>query len=113
MREPDGDDLGGVIKACGVFGRFQIANEGRRFSEVIEDALHTVGMSARGGSRLRIVPLPDLIALKIFPDGHKSKAIMIQSNLWNPDLDRDEVCFRCRKCRLRGLADLTRKAESG
>ena len=102
-----------MITACGVFSRFQIVDEGRRFSKVIEDALHMAGMLARGGSRLRIVPLPDIIALKLYRGGHKSKAILIQLTLRNPDLDLDEDRFRCRKCHLGGLNDQTRKAESG
>jgi hypothetical protein len=114
LREPDMDDpLGGVIDVSGSFGLVQIVNYGGRFPAVIDDALHTARMSVRAGSRLKVVPLPYLIALKLYAGGHKSKADIIELIVRNPNLDLDEVRLLCGKYRLAGLEELIREAESG
>jgi len=70
-------------------------------------------MSVRAGSRLKVVPLPYLIALKLYAGGHKSKADIIELIVRNPNLDLDEVRLLCGKYRLAGLEELIREAESG
>lgn len=114
LREPDVDDpLGGVIDVTSSFGLIQIINYGERFPAVIDDALRDARMTVRPASRLKIVPLPYLIVLKLYASGYKSKADVIELMQRNPDLDLDEVRLLCRKYRLTGLEELIREAESG
>lgn len=113
LREPDLDDpLGGVIDVNGPFGLIQIVNFGERFPAVIDDALQVANMSVNEGSKLRIVPLPYLIALKLYAGGYKSKADIIELVQRNKDLDLDAIRSLCQKYRLEGLEDLIREAES-
>jgi hypothetical protein len=66
LREPDGQDpLGGVFDVRGPFGLVQIVNYGGRFPAVIDGGLAAADTVIRAGSRLRIVPLPHLVALKL------------------------------------------------
>ncbi len=113
LREPDLDDpLGGVIDVNGPFGLIQIVNFGERFPAVIDDALEVASMSVNKGSKLKIVPLPYLIALKLYAGGYKSKADIIELVQRNKDLDLDAIRSLCQKYRLEGLEDLIREAES-
>jgi len=100
LREPDGDDpLGGVIDVTGPFGLVQIVSYAGRFPGVIDDAL-------RDGSPLRLVPLPHLVALKLYAGGHKSKADIVELLARNPEADLDQIRARCRRYRLSGLEEL-------
>ena len=75
VREPDGEDpLGGVVDVRGPFGLVQIVNYGGRFPAVIDGGLAAADTVIRPGSRLRIVPLPHLVALKLYAGGTKSRA---------------------------------------
>lgn len=113
LREPDlHDPLGGVIDVNGPFGLIQIVNYGERFPAVIDDAFKEASMSVRKGSQLKIVPLPYLIALKLYAGGYKSKADIIELIQRNPDLDLDAVRLLCQKYRLTGLKDLISESES-
>ena len=70
LREPDAaDPLGGVMDVTGPFGLLQIVNFGGRFPAVIEDALHLSTLVVREGSPLKLVPIPQLIALKLYAGG--------------------------------------------
>lgn len=107
LREPDGEDpLGGVIDVSGHFGLVQIISYAGRFPAVIEDALRSATLVVREGSPLRIVPIPHLIALKLYAGGHKSKADIVELLVRNPDLDVDEVRTVCARYRLEGLEEL-------
>jgi hypothetical protein len=107
LREPDGDDpLGGVIDVSGRFGLVQIISYAGRFPAVIEDAVRRSTMVVREGSQLKIVPIPHLIALKLYAGGHKSKADIIELLVRNPELDLDEVRTVCAQYRLEGVDEL-------
>ncbi len=107
LREPDGaDPLAGVIDVTGPFGLLQIISYADRFPAVIEDALRSATLVVRAGSPLRLVPLPHLIALKLYAGGHKSKADIVELLAHNPDVDIDEIRALCRQYRLPGLDEL-------
>jgi len=107
LREPDGDDpLGGVIDVTGSFGLVQIVSYADRFPIVIEDAVRGASLVVREGSPLRIVPLPQLVALKLYAGGMKSKSDIVELLARNPDCDLAEVERVCTSYRLRGLQNL-------
>ena len=114
LREPDDNDpLGGVIDVTGSFGRLQIISYAGRFPAVIEDAVRASSMVVRQGSPLRLVPIPHLVALKLYAGGLKSKADIIELLSRNPEVDRQEVRALCKKYRLRGLDALIRQLSAG
>ncbi len=107
LREPDGEDpLGGVIDVSGHFGLVQVISYSGRFPAVIEDAVRDATLVVRAGSPLKIVPIPHLIALKLYAGGHKSKADIVELLVRNPDLNLDEVRTVCARYRLDGLDEL-------
>ncbi len=107
LREPDMDDpLGGVIDIRGDFGLVKIVNFGERFPAVIDDAVQTSTLFASEGSLMRVVPLPHLIALKLYAGGHKSKADILELIARNPEFDLDQVRKLCESYRLQGLDKL-------
>lgn len=71
LEKPDGDDpLGGVVRIRDATGALvEVVNfdnhPGGGFPRVIEDAL-AAAKAPPAGSRLRVVPLPQLIALKLY-----------------------------------------------
>ena len=110
FREPDEDDpLGGVIDVSGPFGLVQIVNFGNRFPAAIHDALAGDDILVTPGGNLRIVPLPQLIALKLYAGGSKAKADIVELLRRNPDADLDQIRNVCRRYRLRGLSALLRE----
>ncbi|MEI8353119.1 MAG: hypothetical protein WCG22_01255 [Lentisphaerota bacterium] len=107
LREPDGDDpLGGVIDVTGPFGLLQIISFAGRFPAVIEDALKDAQLVVRPGSLLRLVPIPQLIALKLYAGGYKAKADIVELLARNPDLDLAAVRAACARYRLSGIEEL-------
>jgi hypothetical protein len=111
LREPDGaDPLGGVIDVSGPFGHLQIISYAGRFPAVIEDALRVSKLFVREGSPLRLVPIPQLVALKLYAGGYKSKADIVELLARNPDLDLNEVRAVCSRYRLSGLDELIAEA---
>ncbi len=113
LREPDGaDPLGGVVDVSGPFGLLQIVSFADRFPAVIDDALRAATLAVRDGSRLRLVPVPQLIALKLYAGGHKSKADIVELLARNPDIDLDEVRSVCARYRLRGIDELITEARA-
>lgn len=114
LGEPDGQDpLGGVVDVRGPFGLVQIVNYGGRFPAVIDAGLAAADTVVRPGSRLRIVPLPHLVALKLYAGGMKSRADIVELLARNPDADLAAVRELCRSWRLRGLESLIDEATSG
>ena len=114
LREPNGEDpLGGVVDVRGPFGLVQIVNYGGRFPAVIDGGLAAADTVIRPGSRLRIVPLPHLVALKLYAGGTKSRADIVELLSRNPDADMGAIRDLCLGWRLRGLDPLIEEATGG
>lgn len=112
--EPDGEDpLGGVLDVRGPFGLVQIVNYGGRFPAVIDSGLAAADTVVRSGSRLRIVPLPHLVALKLSAGGAKSHADIVELLSHNPDADMTAIRELCHGWRLRGLDPLIEEVAGG
>jgi hypothetical protein len=94
------------------FGLVQIISYAGRFPAVIEDAVRVATLVVREGSPLRIVPIPHLIALKLYAGGYKSKADIVELLVRNPDLDLDEVRTVCARYGLDGLEELIAESRS-
>ena len=104
FHEPDGDDpLGGVIDVSGPFGLIQVVSFANRFPAVIRDALAGDDVRIRPGSELRLVPITQLVALKLYAGGSGSKSDIVELLRRNPEIDLDETRNTCRRYRLRGL----------
>lgn len=73
---------------------------------MIADAVRRSTLVVREGSPLKIVPIPHLIALKLYAGGHKSKADIVELLVRNPELDLDEVRAVCARYQLGGLEEL-------
>ena len=113
LREPDGDDpLGGVIDISGPFGLVQVVSFGGRFPAAIRDALEGEDVRVNPGSKLRIVPLPQLVALKLYAGGSKSRADIVELLRRNPEVDLAPIRKACRRYRLRGLDAIMRELHS-
>lgn len=111
LRLPDAQDpLGGVIDIETPQGFLQIISFADRFPAVIQDAIDSTRTAIRPGSRLKLVPLPHLIALKLYAGGHKSKADIVEVLSRNPSIDLREVRQLCQKYQLGGLEDLIEEA---
>ncbi|HRT30102.1 MAG TPA: hypothetical protein P5527_09935 [Kiritimatiellia bacterium] len=112
LREPDiTDPLGGVIDVSGPFGLIQVVSFAGRFPAVVDDAVRLSNVVVRAGSPLRLVPFAQLIALKLYAGGHKSKADIVELLVRNPECDLNEVRRTCTSYRLTGLDELI--VESG
>ena len=104
LYEPDGDDpLGGVIDVSGAFGLVQVVSFANRFPAVIRDALAGDDVRIRPGSALRLVPLAQLVALKLYAGGLRSKSDIVELLRRNPDADLETIRGTCKRYRLRGL----------
>jgi len=104
LHEPDADDpLGGVIDVSGPFGLVQVISFENRFPAVIRDALEGEDIRIRPGSMLRIVPIPQLVALKLYAGGWQSRADIVELLRRNPEVDPDMLRETCRRYRIRGL----------
>jgi hypothetical protein len=113
LREPDPDDpLGGVIDIEGPFGVMQVISYAGKFPAVIDDALREAKLAVRPGGALMLVPLPHLIALKLYAGGTKSKADIVELLIRNPDADLAHIRNTCEGYRLQGLDELIAEAES-
>lgn len=106
LREPDDDDpLGGVIDISGPFGLVQIVSFANRFPAAIRDALAEESIPITEGGLLAI-PLPQLVALKLYAGGTRSHADIVELLRRNPDADLDLIRETCRRYRLKGLDHL-------
>ena len=63
------------------------------------------------GGKLRIVPLTQLVALKLYAGGSKAKSDILELLRRNPDADLGKIREACRRYRLRGLGALLRELE--
>lgn len=104
LHEPDADDpLGGVIDITGSFGLVQIVSFANRFPAAITDSFASSQLSLYPGSSLRLIPIPQLVALKLYAGGHKALADIIELLKRNPEQDRAEITRTIKRYRLRGL----------
>ncbi len=107
LHEPDGDDpLCGVIDVSSPSGLVQVVSFGNRFPAVIRDALSGEDVRIGPNSGLRVVPLAQLIAMKLYAGGVSSKSDIIELLRRNPDADLQAIQTTCRRYRLRGLNSL-------
>ena len=114
LREPDGQDpLGGVIDIRGTFGWLQIISFADRFPAVIEDAIKSSTTVLRPGSRLKLIPIPQLVVLKLYAGGLKSKADVLELLTRNPEADLHEIRKVCNRYRIRGLTAILRELSGG
>ena len=113
LREPDGDDpLGGVIDVSGSFGLVQVVSFADRLPAAIRDALAGDDVRVSSDSKLRLVPLPQLVALKLYAGGSKSRADIVELLRRNPEADLSPIRTACRRYRLRGLEAILRELHS-
>ena len=107
FHEPDGEDpLGGVINVSGSFGLVQVISFEDRFPAVIRDALLSEEIRMRPDSILRIVPIPQLVALKLYAGGWGSRSDIIELLRRNPEVDLEMIRETCKKYRLRGFGKI-------
>ena len=100
---PDGQDpLGGVIDIEGAFGLVQVVSFGGRFPAAIRDGLGGEDLRISPGSALRVMPIPQLVALKLYAGGLKSLADVVELLRRNPEVDLEEIGNVCRRYRLQG-----------
>ena len=62
---------------------------------------------------MRIVPLPHLVALKLYAGGTKSRADIVELLGRNPDADMAAIRHLCQSWRLSGLDPLIEEATGG
>lgn len=104
LREPDSEDpLGGVLDVSGPFGLVQVISFADRFPAVIRDAVAAATIRVRPGSILSLVPLPQLVALKLYAGGSKSRADVVELLRRNPEADLSAIQEVCQGYRLGGL----------
>ena len=114
LREPDAEDpLGGVVDVVGDFGILQIISFANRFPAVINDAARDSTLVVRAGSPLRLAPIPQLVALKLYAGGYKSKADIVELLKRNPGIDLNEIRVVCKRYRLPGIDELIREVDGG
>lgn len=112
LREPDGQDpLAGVIDIRGDFGWVQIISFASRFPAAIQDALRNNTLALRPGSPLKLAPMPQLVALKLYAGGAKSKADVLELLTRNPGADIEEIRKTCKRYRVRGLEAILREID--
>ena len=112
LHEPDAQDpLGGVIDVSGPFGLIQIISFEDRFPAVIRDALEGEDIRIFPGSSIRVVPIPQLVALKLYAGGWQSQADIIELLRRNPEVDRDLLRRTCNTYRLQGLDSILKNLE--
>ena len=103
FHEPDAQDpLAGVIDVSGAFGMVQIVSFEDRFPAAIRDALAGEDIRTRPEGALRVMPIPQLVALKLYAGGWKSLADIVELLRRNPEADLEAIGKTCRGYRLRG-----------
>ncbi len=95
-----------MINVSGQFGLVQVKSLEDRFPIVIRDALQGEEIEMSPGSRLRIVPIPQLVALKLYAGGRASEADIIELLRRNPQVDLEGIHKICRGYRLRGFGGI-------
>jgi len=112
LYEPDGQDpLVGVIDVFRSFGLVQVVSFAGGFPAVIRDALGGEGLGVCPGSELRLVPLAQLVALKRYAGGIRSKADIAELLRRNPEADLDVIRETCRSYRIGGLDEILQELD--
>jgi hypothetical protein len=107
FHEPDAEDpLGGVINVFGDFGLVQIVSFWNRFPAAIQDALNGEEFHIRPGGTLRIMPIPQLVALKLYAGGWKSLADVLELLRRNPQIDLAMLEKTITRYRLKGWSQV-------
>jgi hypothetical protein len=91
-----------VIDITGAFGVVQIVSFENRFPAAIRDALAGEDIRTLPNGGLRVMPIPQLVALKLYAGGWKSLADVVELLRRNSETDLEKVGEICRKYRLRG-----------
>ena len=89
----------------------QNINFGNCFPAAIRDALAADDLLVTPGGSLRIVPLPQLAALKLYAGWNKAKDDINELLRRNREADPGRIQQTCRRYRLRGLGALLRELE--
>ena len=84
----------------------EVVSFANRFPAAVDDAVRLSNAVVRAGSPLRLVPLPQLIALKLYAGGHKSKADIVELLARNPECDMDDIRRTCARYHLTGIEEL-------
>jgi len=112
IHEPDAEDpLGGVMNISGPFGLVQVVSFADRFPRVIHDALEAEDVRIRPGTELRLVPIAQLVAMKLYAGGHASMSDVIELLRRNPEANIEAIRATCRKYRLRGFDAVLKELE--
>jgi len=90
----------------------QIVNFGGRFPAVIKDALAPAPQRLSKKSRLRVIPLPQLVALKLYAGGLKSKTDLVELLKRNPAADLKMIRALCASYRLPGFDEVLAELKS-
>lgn len=80
----------------------QIVSFEDRFPAAIRDALAGEDIRTRPDGALRVMPIPQLVALKLCAGGWKSPADIVELLRRNPEADLEAIGKTCRGYRLRG-----------
>jgi hypothetical protein len=115
LSEPDGEDpLGGVITVRGEsFDDIQIINFHNPIAPRRNPGAAAVRVAQSGvlaGTRLRVVDIPHLVALKLYAGGRQSQLDVLELIERNPDADWDQVE---RVCNDYGLGGAFRELRDG
>lgn len=107
---PDAEDpLGGALNITGDgFDLVQVINFENPFARNATPATTAIRNALVGGiedSRLRVVTLPDLVALKLYAGGPKSRADVAELLVRNPEADRAVIRRACEACHLEAAFD--------
>ena len=107
---PDRDDpLGGALNISGAdFNLVQVINFENPFARNATPATAAIRNAVAGGvgsSKLRVVTLPDLIALKLYAGGPKSRADVAELLERNPAADFTAIRSACEACHLEDAFD--------
>ena len=98
-----------MIDVSGSFGLVQVISFEGKFPAVIRDALQGEELRVRPGSPLRIVPILQLVALKLYAGGWKSHADILEMLRRNPETDLEILRKTCRGYRLPGLGSILKE----
>ncbi len=103
----------GVIDVSGSFGLVPVISFEGKFPAVIRDALRGEDLRVRPGSPLRIVPIPQFVALKLYAGGWSSRADILELLRRNPETDLESLRKTCRGYRLPGLGSILKELGQG
>jgi hypothetical protein len=100
-----------VINVSGRFGLVQVISFADRFPAAIQDSLIDAKLLLNSHSSLRLMPITQLIALKLYAGGYKAKGDIIELLKRNPDHDRVAITQAMKRYRLRGLAAIWKELD--